>query len=202
MIKPGISQPENPLIRANRDGPPLRFRHKKIMEAEIINRVASSGLVTLDLEELYHSGERVVYDLKDNLFMGMILKEKDFREFLKTHDWTQYTGKNVAIVCSEDAIVPTWAYMLLAVNLEPYAHAFVFGDLQALEEKLFLEALEKIDPETYRDARVVVKGCSKVPVPTAAYVELTRRLRPVVQTLLFGEPCSTVPLYKRSKVKG
>jgi len=127
------------------------------------------------------------------------LKEKDFREFLKTHDWTQYAGKNVAIVCSEDAIVPTWAYMLLAVQLEPYAHTFVFGDLKDLEEKLFLEALERIDPAAYRDARVVVKGCSKVPVPTAAYVELTRRLRPVVQTLLFGEPCSTVPLYKRAK---
>ncbi|MBC7893382.1 MAG: DUF2480 family protein [Sphingobacteriaceae bacterium] len=169
------------------------------MEAEIINRVASSGLVTLDLEELYHPGERVVYDLKDNLFMGLILKEKDFREFLKIHDWTQYAGKNVAIICSEDAIVPTWAYMLLAVQLEPYAHTFIFGDLRALEEKLFLEALEHIDSETYRDARVVVKGCSKVSVPTAAYVELTRLLRPVVQSLLFGEPCSTVPLYKRAK---
>lgn len=169
------------------------------MEGEIINRVAKSGLVTLDLEEFYHPGERVVYDLKDNLFMGMILREKEFRDFLKTHDWSQYAGKAVAITCSEDAIIPTWAYMLLAVHLEPYAHTFVFGDLRALEDKLFFEAIEKIDVEAYRDARVVVKGCSKVPVPTAAYVELTRRLRPVVQTLLFGEPCSTVPLYKRAK---
>lgn len=169
------------------------------MEGEIINRVAKSGLVTLDLEEFYHPGERVVYDLKHNLFMGMILREKDFRDFLKTHDWSQYAGKNVAITCSEDAIIPTWAYMLLAVHLEPYSHTFVFGDLRALEDKLFFEAIEKIDVEDYRDARVVVKGCSKVPVPTSAYVELTRRLRPVVQTLLFGEPCSTVPLYKRAK---
>lgn len=171
------------------------------METEIINRVVSSGLVTLDLEELYFPGERVVYDLKANLFMGLILKEKDFRDFLKTHDWRQYTGKAVAVICSEDAIVPTWAYMLLAVYLEPYAHTVVFGDLAALENKLFFEALEKLDAEAYRDARVVVKGCSHVPVPTPAYVEITRRLRPVVQSLMFGEPCSTVPLYKRAKPK-
>lgn len=170
------------------------------MEEElIVNRVAKSGLVTLDLEDYFHPGERVVYDLKDNLFMGLVLREKDFREFLKTHDWGQYAGKNVAIICSEDAIVPTWAYMLLAVHLEPHAHTFVFGDLPALEAKLYDEAISKIDLEAYRNARVVVKGCSKVPVPTAAYVELTRRLRPVVQNLLFGEPCSTVPLYKRPK---
>ncbi len=169
------------------------------METEIINRVTSSGLVTLDLEELYFPGERVVYDLKDNLFMGLMLKEKDFRDFLKTHDWSQYAGKAVAVICSEDAIVPTWAYMLLAVHLEPHAHTVVFGDLAALENKLFFEALGRLNSEDYRAARVVVKGCSKVPVPTAAYVEITRRLRPVVQSLMFGEPCSTVPLYKRVK---
>ncbi len=168
------------------------------METElIINRVAKSGLVTLDLEDYYHSGERVVYDLKDNLFMGLILKEKDFREFLKTHDWTQYTGKNVALTCSEDAIVPTWAYMLLTIQLQPYANTIVFGTLQDLEEKLYFDAIARINPEAYRDARVVIKGCSKVPVPVAAYVEITRILRPVALSLLFGEPCSTVPLYKR-----
>ncbi len=166
---------------------------------EIINRVAKSGLITLDLEDYYHQGERVVYDLKDNLFMGMILKEKDFREFLKNHDWSQYTGKNVAVGCSEEAIIPTWAYMLLTLHLSPYAHTVVFGDLNDLEEKLFFDAITSIDPEEYRDARVVVKGCSKHPVPTAAYVEITRKLQPVVQTLMFGEPCSTVPLYKRPK---
>lgn len=166
---------------------------------EIVNRVASSGLLTLDLEEYYHPGERVVYDLKDNLFQGMILREKDFREFLKNHDWSIYQNKNVAIVCSEDAIVPTWAYMLLALKLEPYAHAFVFGNLAELENKLFFEAISKIDLEPYRDARVVVKGCSKHPVPVAAYVEITRLLKPLVQSLMFGEPCSTVPLYKRPK---
>ena len=168
------------------------------METEpIVNRVAKSGLVTLDLEDYYHSGERVVYDLKDNLFMGLILREKDFRDFLKAHDWSQYAGKNVALTCSEDAIVPTWAYMLLTIQLQPHANTIVFGSLPDLEEKLYFDAIAQINPDDYRDARVVVKGCSKVPVPVAAYVEITRVLRPVAQSLLFGEPCSTVPLYKR-----
>ncbi len=168
------------------------------METEaIVNRVASSGLITLDLEEYYHHGERVVYDLKDNLFMGMILKEKDFRAFLKEHDWSQYAGKNVAITCTEDAIIPTWAYMLLTLHLQPYANTIVYGTLQDLDEKLYFDAIKSIDSEAYRGAKVVVKGCSKVPVPTAAYVELTRVLAPVVQSLLYGEPCSTVPLFKR-----
>ena len=168
---------------------------------EIINKVANSGLVTLDLEDYYHQGERVVYDLKDNLFMGLILKEKDFREFLKSHDWAQYAGKNVAITCTEDAIIPTWAYMLLTLQLEPHANAVVFGTLNDLEEKLYFDAIARIDVEAYRGVRVVVKGCSKHPVPTAAYVELTRKLQPVVQSLMFGEPCSTVPLFKKPKTK-
>lgn len=169
------------------------------METEIVNRVAGSGLVSLDLEAYYHPGERVVYDLKDNLYMGLILREKEFRAFLNQHDWSWYTGKNVAITCTEDAIVPTWAYMLLTLKLQPYAHTVVFGTRADLDEKLYFDAIARINPEDYRDARVVVKGCSKVPVPTAAYVELTRVLQPVVQSLLFGEPCSTVPLYKRPK---
>jgi len=167
---------------------------------EIVNRVATSGLVSFDLEELFHPGERILYDLKDNLYMGMILREKDFREFLKANDWSQYRGKNVAIICSEDAIVPTWAYMLLAIQLQPYANAVVFGDLNALEDKLFADAIQKVDPEEFRGKKVVVKGCSKLPVPTSAYVEITNLLKPVVQSLMFGEPCSTVPLYKKPRV--
>lgn len=174
----------------------LRFM---IMELDdpIINKVASSGLVTLDLEDYYHQGERVIYDLKDNLFMGMILKEKDFREFLKNHDWSIYEGKNVAIICSEDAIIPTWAYMLLALKLSPFANAVVYGNLEQLEDKLYYDAIAKINPLDYADARVVVKGCSKVSVPTSAYVEITQKLMPHVKSLMFGEPCSTVPLYKK-----
>ncbi len=170
------------------------------MEDIIVNRVATSSLISLDLEDFYHSGERVLYDLKDNLFMGLILKEKDFREFLKNHDWSQYSGKNVAITCTEDAVIPTWAYMLLAIQLEPFANLIVFGNLKDLEQKLYDEALAKINFEEYAGAKVVVKGCSKVAVPTTAYVEVTRRLRPYAQSIMFGEPCSTVPLYKKPKV--
>lgn len=169
------------------------------MEETIINRVATSSLISLDLEDFYHSGERVLYDLKDNLFMGLILKEKDFREFIKAHDWSQYKGKNIAITCTEDAVIPTWAYMLIAIQLEPYAHTIVFGNLQDLEQKLYDEALARINFEEYAGAKVVVKGCSKVAVPTTAYVEVTRRLRPYAQSIMFGEPCSTVPLYKKPK---
>jgi hypothetical protein len=167
---------------------------------QIINKVATSGLISLDLEDFYDKGERVIYDLKNNLFMGLILKEKDFREFLKTHNWSHYQGKNVAIICSEDAIIPTWAYMLLAIQLEPFAKMVVFGDLKDLENKLYQEALSKINPADYAGMRVVVKGCSKVPVPTSAYVEITRILKPYVQSLMFGEPCSTVPLYKKKAI--
>jgi hypothetical protein len=169
------------------------------MEDIIVNRVVKSGLLSLDLEDYYHAGERVIYDLKDNLFMGLILKEKDFREFIKAHDWSQYSDKNVAITCTEDAIVPTWAFMLLAIQLEPYAHMVVFGSLADLETKLYEEALSKINFQEYAGTRVVVKGCSKVSVPTSAYVEVTRRLRPYAQSIMFGEPCSTVPLYKKPK---
>lgn len=171
------------------------------MEEEIINRVAQSSLISIDLEDYYDQHERVVYDLKDNLFQGLILREKDFRAFVKEHDWSQYQDKNVAIVCTADAIVPTWAYMLLALKLEPYAHHFVFGDLAALEQSLFQQILANIDVEEFRDKKIVIKGCGDLPIPEYAYVELTRLLRPVVATMMYGEPCSTVPLYKQRKKK-
>lgn len=164
-----------------------------------MNRVSQSGIITLDLEDYYHKGERVFYDIKDNLFQEMILKEKDFREFLKAHDWERYKGCNVAVTCSVDAIVPTWAYMLMATKLRPFVNKVVFGDFSHLEQELYKDALAKVDPEDYRDKKVVVKGCGKLPVPVYAYVEITNILFPVVQSLMFGEPCSTVPLYKRSK---
>ena len=166
-------------------------------EKPVVNRVANSSLVTLDLEKYYHQGQRVVWDIKEHLFQGLILKEKDFRKFVSDHDWSQYQDQNVSIVCTADAIVPTWAYMLVAVALEPYAHHFVFGDLAALEQSLFQKALERIPLEEYRDAKVIVKGCGNYPVPEYAYVEIIRLLRSVVSSLMYGEPCSTVPLYKR-----
>ena len=162
-----------------------------------MNKVAQSGLVTLDPASFYPQGERVVYDIKDNLYMGLMLREKDFREFVKGHDWSQYQDKNVAITCSEDAIVPAWAYMLLANRMAPYAREIVFGNAEALETILFLKGLENIDLEQYRDQRIVLKGCGDIPVPVSAYVELTKKLTPVAKSLMYGEPCSTVPIYKR-----
>ncbi|MGB3849508.1 MAG: DUF2480 family protein [Tunicatimonas sp.] len=165
----------------------------------IINRVAQSTLVTFDLEAYYPEGERVVYDIKENLFQEMILRERDFRAFVKAHDWSQYQGKYVALTCSVDAIVPTWAYMLLTIKLEPYAQHVVFGTLETLEAVLFQEALQRVDISAFRDAKVVVKGCGNRPVPPFAYTEITRLLRPVAASIMYGEPCSTVPLYKKPK---
>jgi hypothetical protein len=167
------------------------------IQENFVNKVAQSGLVTLDPASFYPEGERVVYDIKDNLFMELMLREKDFREFVKTHDWAQYAGKNVAVTCSADAIVPAWAYMLLANRLAPYAREVVFGDASVLETVLFLKSINNMDAEQYRDQRIVIKGCGDVDVPVSAYVELTRKLTPVVKSLMFGEPCSTVPIYKK-----
>jgi hypothetical protein len=174
-------------------------RHQTAMEIQenIINKVAQSGLVTLDPASFYPAGDRLVYDIKQNLFHELILREKDFRDFIKTHDWTQYQDKFVAITCTADAIVPAWAYMLLANRMAPYAKEVVFGDADVLETVLFTKALNSFDPEQYRDQRIVIKGCGDLPVPTSAYVELTKKLTPVAKSLMFGEPCSTVPLYKR-----
>src|ERR1051326_6858799 len=168
-----------------------------VMEKEIVNRVAESGLMEISLEDFYPKGERVLIDMKENLFQGLILKEKDFREFVKNNDWNKYKDKFVAIVCSADAIVPTWAYMLIEVSLQPFAKKFVFGGLNTLETVLFLESLSKIDPEEFRDKKIVIKGCGNLPVPESAYVELTRILTPVAKSIMFGEPCSTVPVYKQ-----
>ncbi|WP_316802155.1 DUF2480 family protein [Pedobacter nototheniae] len=167
------------------------------IQENIINKVANSGLVTLNLEDYYDNGERILYDIKDNLFHGLMLREKDFREFIKNHDWSQYQNKNVAIICSADAIVPTWAYMLLANRISPFAREVVFGSLETLEAVMFSKAIAKIDPKAYANERVVVKGCGDIDVPVAAYVEITNLLTPVVKSIMFGEPCSTVPVFKR-----
>ena len=167
------------------------------MENKIVNKVAQSGLITIDLEDFYSKGERILFDIKDLLFQGLILREKDLREFVAKEDWIKYQDKFVALTCSADAVVPTWAYMLLTIHLEPYAKIIVFGDLEMLEINLFAEKLSKIKVDDYKDARIVIKGCGKLPVPKYAYVEITRLLRPVAKSIMYGEPCSTVPLYKK-----
>lgn len=167
------------------------------MADEIINKVAQSGLVSFDLEEYYTPGERMAFDISPVLYEGLILKEKDFRNFAREHDWSRYKDKLVAVFCSTDAIVPTWAYMLLVTRLQPFAKKVVFGTPERLEEVLYTESLSRINPEEFRDQRVVIKGCSNLPVPVFAYTEITRMLTPVAKSIMYGEPCSTVPLFKK-----
>jgi hypothetical protein len=165
--------------------------------SEVVNRIANSPIVTLKLEEYAPQGERVLLDIKDRLFQGMILRERDFRAWVKEHDWSQYAGQHVALTCSEDAIVQVWAYMLLESKLHPHAGTVVFGTLEELEQRLWLQALDGIDFSEFADRPVVVKGCSEVEVPTSIYVEATRRLMPYAKKISYGEPCSTVPVWKK-----
>lgn len=169
------------------------------MENEIVNRVVNSSLKTVDLEELYKSTNVGVFDIADYLFEGIVLKEKDFRQTLKAFDWTTYNGKSVAIYCSADAIVPRWAYILVATYLAPIADFYAFGDLDALKTQIFLEKINQLDTSIFIDQKVVIKGCSKIEVPNEAYIALSRKLLPVVSSLMYGEPCSTVPLFKKAK---
>jgi hypothetical protein len=166
---------------------------------EIVNKVAQSGLVSIDLEEYYPEGKRVLFDIKPLLFQELILKEKDFREFIKQEDWNRYKDCYVAITCSNDAIVPTWAYMLLTISLKPHAKRVIHGNLETLETVLYDEIIEKLDISSYKEARIVIKGCSNKPVPVSAYVALTQRIKPIAKSIMYGEPCSTVPLYKQPK---
>lgn len=167
-------------------------------EQPLVNRVANSRLVSIDLEDLYPAGEVVPFDLKAYLFMEMILKEKDFREALKAHDWTQYTGKNLAVFCSADAIIPMWAYMLVATQAAPFANDIALTTPDQYVEVAFLKKLAAMDISAYEGQRIVVKGCSDKPVPPSAYLEITRRLQPVAFSIMFGEPCSTVPVFKKA----
>lgn len=167
------------------------------MSEEIINRVSQSKLVTFDLEEFYPSGKRTLLDVKDWLYEGIILREKEFREILENHDWSQYDNNYVAITCSTEAIVPGWAYMLVATKLQPFAKRIVQGSLEDLETSLYYKIIEEIDFEEYRDKPVIVKGCSRKPVPPNAYILLTQKLQGVAKSLMYGEACSSVPLYKR-----
>jgi len=167
------------------------------MEETFINKVAESGLITFDLEEYYPRGEIKIFDLKDFLFMGLILKEKDYRAALQSTDWQVYKDKYVAILCSADAIIPMWANMLAASYLQPITKDVVFGDEKKLVETILIKKISEVKGEEYTDKRVVVKGCGDVAIPESAYVEITNKLRPFVKSIMYGEPCSTVPIYKK-----
>lgn len=167
------------------------------MEETIRNKVAESGIITLNLEDFYPTDEIVIFDIKDYLFMEMILKEKDFRESLKNFDWQQYTNKNVGITCTVDAIIPLWAYMLVAVYLEPVANFVAEGNIEEIRKRILLQNINSINKDEYKDKRIVIKGCGDVEIPPYAFAEITRVLLPIVKSLMYGEPCSTVPVYKK-----
>jgi hypothetical protein len=167
------------------------------MSENIINKVTDSGLITIDLASLLPSNEIVLFDIKPYLFMELILKEKDFRAALLSTDWTFYQDKYVGIHCSRDAIIPMWANMLIVSNLQPFARGVYFGDENKVREQILLEKITAINPNDYQDQRVVIKGCGETPIGESAYISITQKLRPVVKSIMFGEPCSTVPVYKR-----
>jgi hypothetical protein len=167
------------------------------MNDPIINKVAESGLITLDLAQYFPRGETAVFDMKDHLFMGMILKEKDFREVLKNLDWSTYNEKNVAVFCSADAVIPVWAYMLVASYLQPVAKEIIMGDEKELHKTMFLKNLSQVNTAEFADKKVVIKGCGDTPIGDFVYMEITKLLRPVVKSIMYGEPCSTVPVFKK-----
>ena len=167
------------------------------MSSEIVNRVANSKLVTINLEDHYPPGQRVLLDIKDWLLDGFVLREKDFREQAKNHDWEQYSGAYVALTCSSDAIIPGWAFMLLSTYLNPVAKKVVVGDLLLLESVLYSEIIDKLDVSEYEGVPVIIKGCSRKPVPQNAYIDLINKLQPVARSIMYGEACSSVPLFKK-----
>ena len=167
------------------------------MQKEIINRVANSKLATIDLEDFYPEGKRVVFDIKDWLFEGLILREKDFRLSAKEHNWSQYKNSFVALTCSTDAIIPGWAYMLLTSHLDAYAKKVLVGNLETLETSIYQDIIASIDISKFKDKPIIIKGCSNKPVPENAYILLTSKLLPVAKSIMYGEACSSVPLYKR-----
>ena len=167
------------------------------MADEILNRVAASKLVTFDLEDYYPAGRRVLLDIKEWLYEEIILKEKDFRAHVANHDWEQYKNVFVALCCSSDAIIPGWAYMLVSTKLQPYAKKVVLGSMEDLETTLFQPIIEDLDISDFKDKPVIIKGCSNKPVPPNAYLWATIKLQPVAKSIMYGEACSSVPLFKR-----
>lgn len=168
------------------------------MSAEIVNRVANSQLKTIDLEDYYPKGERVSIDIKNWLFHELILKEADFRASLKTHNWSQYQDNYIALMCSSDAIIPSWAYMLISTYLIPFAKKTVVGNLMVLETAIYQELIYNLNIDPFKAKPVIIKGCANKPIPPTAYIQLIEKLQPHVKSIMFGEACSTVPLLKNS----
>ncbi|MBD0823550.1 MULTISPECIES: DUF2480 family protein [Aestuariibaculum] len=166
------------------------------MADEIINRVANSKLVTINLEDYYPKGPRMVFDIKDWLFEGFVLREKDFRTHVSEHDWSQYENCYVALTCSSDAIIPGWAFMLISLHLDPYAQHVVIGSLEDLETSVYQNIINNLEVSEYTDKPIIIKGCSKKPVPQNAYIMLASKLKPIAKSIMYGEACSSVPLYK------
>ena len=167
------------------------------MSESIINKVTESGIITLNLETYLPVETITVFDIKDYLFMGLILKEKDFRQSLKELDTNQYQNKIVAVTCSADAIIPLWAYMLISSILQPVANSIIYGNEEEAQKKTLIKNIQKINPSEFTDKRVVIKGCGEISIPEEAYFEITNILRPVAKSIMFGEPCSTEPIYKK-----
>ncbi len=168
------------------------------MAEEIVNRVANNkNLISFDLEDYYPKGNRILIDIKDWLFEGLILREKDFRKHVSDHDWSQYEGAYVALTCSTEAIIPGWAYLLLTSSLIQYTKKVVTGSLEVLETILYNDIITNLDISEYKDKLVIIKGCTNKPVPQGAYIALIQKLQPVVKSIMYGEACSSVPLYKR-----
>ncbi len=167
------------------------------MSELLVNKVAESGILSFDIEAYYPKEAIKIFDLKQYLFMELILKEKDFRAALQNTDWEQYRNKYVGIICSVDAIIPMWAYMLITSYLQPIAKEIFLGDENKIIETVLIRELENINTEEYIDKRVVIKGCGEVALPAAAYITITNKLRPVAKSIMYGEPCSTVPIYKK-----
>lgn len=164
---------------------------------KIINRVANSKLVTFNLEDYYPEGNRYQIDIKEWLFDGFFLKEKDFRAFVTDHDWAQYKGGYVALYCSTDAIIPTWAHMLIQTQLQPYVKKTVLGNMEQLETSLYQATIDALDASEFEGKPVIIKGCSNKPVPPNAYIWAVAKLQEVAKSIMFGEACSSVPLFKR-----
>ncbi|MEO1030762.1 MAG: DUF2480 family protein [Bacteroidota bacterium] len=170
------------------------------MAEEIINRVANSKLKVIDLEDFYPEGKRALFDIKDWLFEGLVLREKEFRASVSAHDWSQYKDAYISLYCSTDAIVPDWAYMLITMQLEGVSKLTVIGSLEHLESILYASIISDLDLSIYQDMPVIIKGCSHKPVPANALVLLSQKLKPIAKSIMFGEACSSVPLYKRKKM--